>query len=379
MYARVVAEPAEPEPSIERARVARAQLDIARERLSALAPLPVGLLAFALGLVRLTGQPFSPDEQVSVATAQRSVSGIWHAGRETEAPHVVYYLLLKPWIAAFGTSDWVVRFPSAVFGGLTALVLAALGARLLGRAGGVLAGLALCTNAYVVHWWQWARGYSLALLLATTATYAFVRALGGDGAGWRWSWAAGMVAAAWVNLFALSALGAHALALAARGETRRRLLAPLAAAAAGAAPIVVLVGTADNGQLDWIPPPTVRRVAVQTWDWAGRNPFALVAACAGLASLVALRPRALRWQAVLAGAWLAAPFAVTLVLSAFQPAFDAHYLSAGSPGLALGVAAALVLLPRRLALPLGALVAAGAVLQLVHFYLAPGKPLSSLF
>src|SRR5581483_11863420 len=164
-----------------------------------------------------------------------------------------------------------------------------------------------------------------------------------------------------------------------RARPRARRPRRDAAAPAGAAPIVVLVGTADNGQLDWIPPPTVRRVAVQTWDWAGRNPFALVAACAGLASLVALRPRALRWQAVLAGAWLAAPFAVTLVLSAFQPAFDAHYLSAGSPGLALGVAAALVLLPRRLALPLGALVAAGAVLQLVHFYLAPGKPLSSLF
>ena len=54
-------------------------------------------------------------------------------------------------------------------------------------------------------------------------------------------------------------------------------------------PIIVLVATADNGQLDWIPSPTIRRVAVQTWDWSSRNPFALMAAAIGVGSLLCER------------------------------------------------------------------------------------------
>ncbi len=344
-------------------------------------PIAVGAVALVLGLIRLTGQPFSPDEKVTVQTARESVDGIWHAARTTEAPHVTYYLLMKPWLAAVGTSEWLARFPSAIFGGFTALVLTALGARLFGLRAGIVAGLTLATSAYVVHWWQWARSYSLALLLATVATYGFVRAL--ETRSWRWTalWVLALVSACWLNLFSVSVLAAQVVALAIRRPPWfRELAAAAGAAAAGVIPIVVLVATANNGQLDWIPSPSLRRVVVQTWDWSGRNPFALLAAAVGIVVLVrGTAPLWASWKAWLVVVWLVAPFVLTLALSAIQPAFDAHYLLTAAPGLALLVGVAVAALPARMGLLLASLVAAGALLQLVHFYVAPGKPLSSLF
>ena len=330
----------------------------------------------------MTGQRRSYDERITVETASRSVSGIWHAARTTEAPHFLYYLLAKPWLAAFGSSDWVARFPSVVFGALAAAVLTALGVRLFGRTAGLVAGASLATAAYVMHFSQWARGYSLALLLTVLASYAFVRAHDDPRGSWVALWACSLVAACWVNLFAISVLAAHIAAyLLMRTRPRPRLAAAvLAAVCAAVMPIIVLVATADNGQLDWIPSPTIRRVALQTWDWSSRNPFALIAAAIGICALViGGTHRVPRWKSALVLVWTIAPFLLTLALSAAQPAFDSHYLLTAAAGLALLVGAGVAALPRPGSLVLLALVAVGAGLQLAHYYVAPGKPFSSLF
>ena len=256
------------------------------------APVGVGTLAFALGLVSLTGQPRSYDERITIETAARSIGGIWHAARTTEAPHLVYYLLMKPWLAAFGSSDWVARFPSVVFGALAAMLLTALGIRLFGGFAGLVAGAALATAPYVMHFSQWARGYSLALFLTVLASYAFARAHDDPRRRWVALWAVAIVAACWVNLFAISVLAAQVAAyLVMRPRPRPRLAtAALLAVSAAVTPIIILVATADNGQLNWIPTPTIHRVAIQTWDWSSRNPFALMAAAIGVVALAGRNP-----------------------------------------------------------------------------------------
>ena len=371
-------------------RVASAQAPVSRPRLSArtaerlwrLSPVGVGLVAFVLGLVALTKEKLSYDETVTIATATRPVGGIWDAARATEAPHLVYYLLMKPWLAIAGTSEWSARFPSVVFAALAALIVTALGTRLFGRGAGLVAGATLATSAYVVHWSQQARGYSLAVFLIVLATHAFVRALESPEQRWWFLWAVCVVAAAWVSLFAVSVLAAHLaayLAFPRRPPLRVPALA-LVAALAAVAPIVVLVATGNNGQLDWIPTPTLRRFAVQTWDWSSRNPFLLLAGGIGACVLVAgVSPRLARWKAALVCVWLVAPFVVTLVLSAIQPAFESRYLLSAAPALALLVGAAWAGLPRRASVPLVVLVAIGAGIQLAHLYVAPGRPLSELF
>ncbi len=359
-----------------------ANASVRTERFWRLAPVAVGVFAFALGLVSLTGQSRSYDERITVETASRSVTGIWNAARTTEAPHFVYYLLMKPWLAAFGSNDWVARFPSVVFGALAALILTAVGMRLFGRLAGLVAGATLATAAYVMHFSQWARGYSLALMLTVLASYAFVRALDQPRGRWIALWAVAFVAACWVNLFAISILAAYVAAyLIMRPRPRPRLAATaLLVVCAAVTPIVVLVATADNGQLNWIPSPTIRRVVIQTWDWSSRNPFALAAAAIGFAALlIGLPSPVARWKTMLVIGWTIAPFLLTLLLSAVQPAFDSHYLLTATAGLALLVGVGVSALPRPASLTLIALVAVGAGLQLAHYYVAPGRPFTSLF
>src|SRR5439155_81663 len=135
-------------PLVERPLLLPARLrglSVPRERVELFwraAPVGAGLLALALGLTRLGAQPFSYDERFSVRTSSGSVAEIWHAARRTEAPHLLYYLLLKPWVAVFGTSHWAVRLPSVLAGALATWVTAHLGTRLFGRLAGLAAGLA---------------------------------------------------------------------------------------------------------------------------------------------------------------------------------------------------------------------------------------------
>ena len=129
-----------------------------------------------------------------------------------------------------------------------------------------------------------------------------------------------------------------------------------------------------------IPSPTIHRIALQTWDWSSRNPFALLAAAIGFAALVVGgTPRPSRWKALFAIVWTIAPFLLTLGLSIVQPAFDSHYLLTAGAGLALLIGAGISALPQCASLILLALVAVVAGLQLAHYYIAPGRPFTSLF
>src|SRR5205085_8647000 len=149
----------------------------------------------------------------------------------------------------------------------------AVGMRLFDRSVGVLSGLLLALAAFVMHFWQWARSYSLALLLTTVATYALVRAFETGSRRWAATWCVTLAAACWLNLFAISILAAHALAYALIRPRPRPLVAGVSAVAFGLAvtPAIVLVALADNGQLSWVPPPTFHRLLTQSWDWSSRN------------------------------------------------------------------------------------------------------------
>lgn len=341
-------------------------------------PAGVFVLALTLGLIRLGSQPIWYDEQVTIATATSSWTGIWHAARATEAPHLAYYGLLKPWLALTGTSAWAVRFPSALFGALAAGMTAVLGRRLFGQLAGLVSGVALAAGSFYVSWEQQARGYTLAVLLAVVATYAFVRASQEDATRWWTAWAVSLAAAGWVNLFAYSIVAAH---LAALGLMRprpplRRAATALAASVALVLPQVVLVAQGDNGQLDWIPSPTPYHVAVGVWDWASRNPIAVLALAIGIVQLVREAvPRAARWKAALVIVWLAAPLVATLLASLAQPAFEARYILAATPAMALAVGAAVVSIPRRWAYVLVVCLVLSAAVRLGQLYIAPGEPL----
>ena len=138
----------------------------------------------------------------------------------------------------------------------------------------------------------------------------------------------------------------------------------------------MLVVSGDNGQLDWIPTPTPYRIAVGMWDWASRNPIAVLAARSESSSSFATRSRARApWKTALVAVWLAAPLAATLLASIAQPAFEARYVLVGLPALALAIGAALASIPRRWALALGIALVLSATIRLGQQYWAPGEEL----
>ena len=112
------------------------------------------------------------------------------------------------------------------------------------------------------------------------------------------------------------------------------------------------------------------------WDWASRNPIAVFAAVVGFVQLGrSAVPHGARWKAALVGVWLVAQLAATLLTSIAQPAFEARYVLASAPAMALAIAAGIASLPRRAALVLAVALALSAGVRLGQQYFAPGERL----
>ncbi len=168
----------------------------------------------------------------------------------------LYAWLLHSWTAVAGSSEWALRFPSAVFGVALVGALAWLAGRWLGREAILPAAWLAAGSPFLVWYGQEARNYTLLMLCAVLATYALLR----------WSERPrgrdllAYVALAWAGLlsnlsFALI-LPYHArlLALPLRG-LRRRILVLVGAAAVLA--VLVLPWGAQMGR---------------TWAWYRLQP-----------------------------------------------------------------------------------------------------------
>lgn len=152
---------------------------------------------FALRVNGLGAADLSFDEVATVFVAGRSIPEVirYVVGAAREHPPF-YYLLLSPWMALAGTSEFAVRYPSALFGLLSCALGSVLGRRLLGRRAGWWS-LLLFTMAPQSVWaGRNGRMYSLVVLLAlaTMASWSAWQRR----PGWR----------TWLPFTALSAVGA---------------------------------------------------------------------------------------------------------------------------------------------------------------------------
>jgi len=103
----------------------------------------------------------------------------------------LYYLLLRGWVAAAGTTEYAMRFFSLFFGVLSIPLIYVLGRRLFDSNTGLVAALLASLSPYLVWYSQEAKMYTLILALALLAVYSLRRALVGGGPAW---WAAQIVA-----------------------------------------------------------------------------------------------------------------------------------------------------------------------------------------
>ncbi|GAA1953635.1 glycosyltransferase family 39 protein [Agromyces allii] len=233
------------------------------------------------------------DEAASVLSASRSLPSLFALLGHIDAVHGTYYLFLHVWTGLFGTSEAVVRLPSAMAVGMAAAGTVVLGGRLYDRRLGVLAGLVFAILPEVTRMGVEARSYAFAMAAAVWLTAWFV-------------------------------------ALVRRGETRRRIWLLFGVAAAGAVYVFLYLALLLVAQLVFLLACRADRAVVRRWLEA----VTLAALLAAPIVAAALDQRAqIRFLAerdyatpasVLVGQWFATP-----VFACFAWAFIVVALVAG--------------------------------------------------
>ena len=340
------------------------------------AALLVGFLALALGLVGLGAKSLWFDEAFDAVHA----SGSWHdvlsSALGHEASQAAYLIVLKPWLSVVPDDEWWLRLPSVLFIAAAAGMLVLLGTVLLDHRAGVIGGLLLAVNGFVVAWSQQARTYALVVLAVIVSTYLLVRALE-PGAG-RGRWVAyGAVAALslYAHFFAGFVIAAHVVsAVVARPRPRTdHLLVAGTIIGAGALPAVWFATARDVGQISWIVPLSLGGVKGAVEEASGRNLLLVGLAVAGGALLAWSPPaNASRATRALLVCWAALPFVLAVAVSVGKPILLGRYLIVATPALALLGAVAITSIRYR---PLAYVTLAGCLAigaaRTVQWYRAP--------
>ena len=136
-------------------------------------PAAIGVFALALRLYGLGDKPFWLDELASLRRATATVPDL--VVNSLHNNHYPSYFLLLWLVGHIGTSQWLLRLPSAVFGAVGASLTCAIGNRAAGRRSGVIAGLLMAVSPFEVQFGQEARSYTLVSCLILTALFGLVR------------------------------------------------------------------------------------------------------------------------------------------------------------------------------------------------------------
>ena len=340
-------------------------------------PAAVGLLALLLGLYRVGERSIWLDESSSIFVAEVELGRFVELITHSKLNMSLYFTLLRPW-TTLGSGEGVVRSLSVLLaaGAVPFLYLAV--RRLIDERSAVLASLALALNGFFVDWAQQARGYGLAMLLASAATYLLTRLVAEPRA--RWWVAYGLVAGLglYAHVFSSLVVVAHAVALALVWRDRailRRAALGIGLAGVVAAPMVLAVLFGRASAIDWVGALSLDglRVAIRNLSGGGWAIWLYVAGVllSGAVLVAWLRrgdPRA-RGLALLL-CWALVPFALSVAVSLIKPVLVPRYLLVSLPALAAVMVIGFTGLIResRISLAVGAAVLLVAAVSLPAHY-----------
>jgi len=197
-------------------------------------------LAAALRFATLDGQSLWFDESVTAQLMRLDFWGLIKEIPSSESTPPLYYALAWPWTHVFGTSEPGLRSLSALFGLATVPVVWALGKRLAGDVGGLLAALLTAVNPMLVWFSQEARSYALLALLTTLGTLLWLQALDAPARGRLLAWGVVSALALATHYFALYVVAPQAIWLVFRLNGSSTRLAALALPVASAAALLPL-------------------------------------------------------------------------------------------------------------------------------------------
>ncbi|GAB4558735.1 MAG: hypothetical protein Kow0047_04070 [Anaerolineae bacterium] len=316
------------------------------------------VLGWAIRLYHLDAQSLWYDEGVTAQIAQKGLVELtrWTAD-DIQPP--LYYYLIAAWLRVAGSSEWALRFPSAIWGLLAIPLIYVLARRFFSRTAALLASALATLSPQYIYYSQEARMYTQLTTLGMFLLWAWHHAIHGQTDGQRRKWWAVLIAVAlaatYTHYFAFFLLVALALAtaflaLAPRSSLERRavLTEGLAAATLIAvgylpwAPYVAQRYRMDasywQGVLKW--GEAIRHVwinfilgAPQTMleEDAIRIGWAFLLLCViAMIGLVRGRHRT-AWAVPILACFLVTPLVLILFLSWRTPKFNARYLMLASP------------------------------------------------
>ncbi|MFJ2032238.1 glycosyltransferase family 39 protein [Streptosporangium sp. NPDC087985] len=283
-----------------------------------------------LCLWRIDSPSYWADEGVSVSIASRPLADLPTVLRHMDLVHGLYYVLLHFVASLAGTGEIAMRLPSAVATAAATAGLAALGRRTASPATGLFAGLIYALLPVVSRYAQEARQYALVTALVIGATYLLVVVIEDDRDRLRLRpWAAYTIMltiAAWLHLYALFILPAHAVMLLCRRPRGpwTHWTVSVTVACVLTAPLALAART-QFGLVSWIPRPSPATVRHLGWLVFGGNPAVIltIMALAVLGVCAPIRPR-LRTVAL---PWLVVPGGLMITVSlVIQPIFYPRYV-----------------------------------------------------
>lgn len=328
--------------------------------------LPIGMagMFLALRLYHLGYHDFWYDEACSVSYA-RYPWGNWNAP--------LYWILLHFWVKLFGTSEFALRFPSALYSFLATIVVYLLGRRLGGRQVAVIASICIGCSAFHLWYAQEARDYSLVLLWGLLATYFLYRAFDTPGIRYRVLFVLASVAGLYTNYFYIFLFAGHCLWLTFSGRQRIKTGILLVAAALCFLPYLqrFMEKFSVVQQGFWVPKPTLQSLLITLENsLLGFNgSFGLYALSNIVMEIVLLwsvyclfrRPE-LRRKIILPALLSAFPVAGIFIFSrSFFPVYLDRAFLLFTPYFYLVLATAIVAMPKALRLIFGSLIVGMAV------------------
>jgi len=298
------------------------------------------------------------DEAASIVSAQRSLPSLFAELGHIDAVHGLYYLFLHFWTGAFGTSEAVVRFPSAVAAGFAIAGTVALGRRLLGTTGGIIAGAVIAVLPEFTRIAIEARSYAFSMAVAVWLTWlliVLVRRAESRKRFWL-IYAAGLAFGTYLFLYLAMLVVVHLVVLIVERPSApvvRRWLQAVAVAGVLALPIGALA-IHEQHQIAFLAKrnyATVSAVLVKQWF---SKPIVAVIAWALIVAGVAItllvgrrRLPGLRGGQAIALAWVVIPTAILLAGNAWiAPMYNMRYAAFCLPGVAIAIAAGIVQLSR---------------------------------
>jgi mannosyltransferase len=326
------------------------------------------LIALGFAMWHITTPSYWRDEAATMAAVNRPFGDMLRMLGNVDAVHGAYYVIMYPLAHLLGTSELIMRAPSAIAVAVTAGFVAAIGRRMVSPWVGLAAGLLFAMLPVTSRFGQEARSYAMVMAIVTIASYLLMRVFGAERGRRRWwlvGYGASLAVLGILNIFGLLLVPAHAVVVAfqlrRRGggkDARRLAVGWLVAAVAGVAlssPVLVL-GWQQRGQIAWLAnarastwPGDMSALATVTGSTLVTVVIAavIVVALALSSDVTSGRRRAWRWPlAELAMPWMLVPPLLLIGASVISPIFTSRYVLMCIPAAALLGGMALVSLGR---------------------------------